>query len=206
MYFRMLEDPAHAAVTYLLADLERGAAVLIDPRPADLPVLQALLAEQRLACRALLCTHAHAGDAPASALADALDCTAPALADGDCLPFGDEHLCSLATPGHTAACRSFAWRDRLFCGDLLSTGECPAQPLPQQPAALWDSAQRLWRQPAETLLFPAHAPQGRGVSTVGEQRRHHPWLATPSRDECLRRIRAAAAPFDDTPSRHEVCA
>lgn len=206
MYFRMLEDPADAAVSYLLADLECGEAVLIDPRPDDLPLLQAMLAEQRLACRAVLRTHHHAGETPAEALAQALDCAPHALADGDCLPFGGEHLCALATPGHTEACRSYAWRDRLFCGDLLSTGECPAQPLPKQPAALWDSAQRLLRLPAETLLFPAHAPRGRGVSTVGEQRRSHPWLATPSRDECLRRIRAAGAAFDDPLLRDEVCA
>ena len=201
MYFRMLEDPAQAAVTYLLADLERGEAVLIDPRPADLPLLRAMLAEQHLAAVAVLRTHAHAGMPPTEACANALGCAAVAPADGEVLPFGDQHLRALATPGHTDRCSSFAWRDRIFCGDLLSVRECPDQPRPQCPQALWDSAQRLFRWPAETLLFPAHAPQGRSVSTVAEQRRTHPWLATPSRDECLRRIAADTAhtPLSDPP-------
>jgi glyoxylase-like metal-dependent hydrolase (beta-lactamase superfamily II) len=205
MYFRMLEDPARAAVTYLLADLERGEAVLIDPRPGDLPLLRAMLAEQHLAAVAVLRTHAHAAMPPAEDRARALGCAAAAPGDGALLSFGDQLLRVLATPGHTAGCTSYAWRDRIFCGDLLSVRECPDLPRPQCPQALWDSAQRLFRWPAETLLFPAHAPRGRGVSTVAEQRRSHPWLATPSRDECLRRIAAdTACPATPAPTCQEV--
>lgn len=35
MYFRLLHDEATGAASYLLADLEAGEAVLIDPRGAD---------------------------------------------------------------------------------------------------------------------------------------------------------------------------
>ena len=35
MYFRLLHDEASGGVSYLLADLEAGEAVLIDPRGVD---------------------------------------------------------------------------------------------------------------------------------------------------------------------------
>jgi glyoxylase-like metal-dependent hydrolase (beta-lactamase superfamily II) len=208
MYFRMLLDEASGALSYLLADLPAGEAVLIDPRGPDLPVLQAMLDEHRLRLRWILRTHAHARTPPTPALGapevgghHALDgATNADLAPPTLLPFGDEHVSVLATPGHTPACLSFRWRDRLFCGDLLSTGECPHQPWPAAPQALWDSVTReVFTLPAETLLFAAHvatlaregrgattcAGQGQVVSTVLEQRRRHPWFAQPSRDAFL---------------------
>ena len=59
MYFRLLHDEASGAVSYLLADLEAGEAVLIDPRGADVPVLAAMLDEHRLLLRWVLRTHEH---------------------------------------------------------------------------------------------------------------------------------------------------
>ena len=111
--------------------------------------------------------------------------------DGDVLPFGDELLRVLATPGHTAGCLSFAWRDRLFCGGLLAVDACPHQPIPAQPEALWDSVtQRVFTLPDETLLFAGHERRARAVSTVLEQRRWHPFFAGLSRDEFLARVAA----------------
>ena len=109
--------------------------------------------------------------------------------DGDVLPFGHERVRVLATPGHTAGCLSFAWRDRLFCGGLLAVDACPHQPLPAQPEALWDSVtQCVFTLPDETLLFAGHERRARVVSTVLEQRRWHPLFAGLSRDEFLARV------------------
>ena len=75
----------------------------------------------------------------------------------------------LATPGHTAGCLSFLWRDRLFCGGLLAVDACPVQPRPARPEALWDSVMReVFTLPAETLLFGGHALRSRTVSNVLE--------------------------------------
>ena len=107
------------------------------------------------------------------------------------LVFGHEHLQVLATPGHTAGCLSFLWRDRLFCGGLLAVDACPFQPRPARPEALWDSTTRVvFALPAETLLFTGHTQQARAVSTVLEQRHQHPWFAGASRDEFLARVHA----------------
>ena len=113
--------------------------------------------------------------------------------DGDVLPFGHERVRVLATPGHTAGCLSFAWRDRLFCGGLLAVDACPHQPIPALPEALWDSVtQRVFTLLDETLLFAGHARRARAVSTVLEQRRWHPLFAGLSRDEFLARVAALA--------------
>ena len=196
MYFRLLHDEASGGVSYLLADLEAGEAVLIDPRGVDVPVLVAMLDEQRLRLRWLLRTHEH--DAVLTREPAALDALgAPRIqhrlpkAESGVLVFGHEHVRVLATPGHTAGCLSFLWRDRLFCGGLLAVDTCPYQPRPALPEALWDSVTRdVFTLPAETLLFSGHARQARAVSNVLEQRRWHPWFGGASRDDFLARVHA----------------
>lgn len=194
MYFRFLPDESSGAMSYLLADLDSGAAVLIDPRSSDMPVLAAMLLEYRLHLQWLLRTHQHEGAQPEeeqalAALGASMVAPGSASCDGELLGFGNEHLRIIATPGHTDGCLSFMWRDRLFCGDLLSVGACPHQPRPASPEALWDSVTRkVFTLPNETLLFCNHARHARMVSSVLEQRCCHPWFAGASRDEFLSRI------------------
>lgn len=196
MYFRLLHDEASGMVSYLLADLDSGQAVLVDPRADDVPVLQAMLDEQRLNLRWVLRTHEHDRLLPGEA-ATVAALGAPIVvhqvpaADGGVLIFGHEHLRTLATPGHTAGCLSFLWRDRLFCGGVLAVDACPYQPQPALPEALWDSITRcVFALPDETLLFAGHVQRARAVSTVHEARLAHPWFARASRDEFLARVRA----------------
>lgn len=200
MYFRLLHDEASGDLSYLLADLDAGEAVLVDPRAADLPVLEAMLDEQRLSLRWVARTHEHDALRPGEAEAIAA-LGAPVVvhqvpaAAGGVLVFGHEHLRVLATPGHTAGCLSYLWRDRLFCGGVLAVDACPCQSRPALPEALWDSVTRcIFELPDETLLFAGHAQGARAVSTVHEARLAHPWFARASRDEFLARVRARAAP------------
>lgn len=204
MYFRILHDETGGALTYLLADLDAREAVLVDPRGGDLPVLLALLAEHDLQLRWVLRTHQHDALQPqepvllkrlGAPLVQGEGLTGRQLAsDGDILPFGNEFVRVLATPGHTGGCLSFAWRDRLFCGGLLAVDACPHQPQPAAPEALWDSVmQRVFTLPDETLLFASHERRARAVSTVLEQRRWHPFFAGLTRDEFLARVAALPA-------------
>ncbi|MDI1245598.1 MAG: hypothetical protein PSV24_09365 [Rhodoferax sp.] len=200
VYFRILNNEARAALTYLLADLDAREAVLIDPHASDLPLLLALLAERELRLCWVLRTHHHdvlqPGEREQLALlgapmvqGDAL--AALLLADGGVLPFGAELVRVLRTPGHTTHCLSFAWRDRLFCGGLFAITACLHQPRPAAPEALWDSVtQRVFTLPDETLLFAGHEQHARAVSTVQEQRRWHPFFAGQTRDEFLTHVAA----------------
>jgi glyoxylase-like metal-dependent hydrolase (beta-lactamase superfamily II) len=200
VYFRILNNDASGELTYLLADLDAREAVLIDPHGADLPLLQALLAERELRLCSVLRTHHHDAMLPDEperlallgapvVQGDAL--AALQVADGAALPFGGELVRILATPGHTPHCLSFGWRDRIFCGGLLAVTACPHQRRPAEPEALWDSVtQRIFTLPDETLLFAGHAQRARAVTTVLEQRRWHPHFAGQTRDEFLAHMTA----------------
>ena len=191
MYFRLLHDEATGAMTYLLADLSAGEAVTIDPRGTDVPVLKAMLAEHRLTLRWVLRTHEHDALLPPQEVEALKAFDAPRIEHDSVpiLPFGDENIHTFATPGHTAGCLSFRWRDRVFCGGLLAVDTCPHQPRPALPHALWDSVtQHIFTLPGETLLFSGHARHGRAASTVFEQRRWHPWFGAASRDDFLARV------------------
>lgn len=200
VYFRILNNEASGALTYLLADLDAREAVLIDPHASDLPLLLALLAERELRLCWVLRTHHH--DALQPGEFEQLAFLGAPVVQGDVLaalnlvheatlPFGDELVRVLVTPGHTPGCLSFGWRDRLFCGGLLAVTACPHQPRPAEPEALWDSVtQRVFTLPDETLLFAGHAQRARAVSTVLEQRRWHPFFADLTRDEFLARMAA----------------
>jgi len=202
VYFRILNNDASGELTYLLADLDAREAILIDPHACDLPLLLALLGERELHLCWVLRTHHHDTlhpDEPARLAqlgaplvqGDAL--AALHLSDGAVLPFGDEMVRIMSTPGHTPSCLSFGWRDRLFCGGLLALTDCPHQPRPAVPEALWDSMnQRIFSLPDETLLFAGHERHARAVSTVLEQRRWHPYVAGRTRDEFLAQMAALA--------------
>ena len=204
MYFRILNDEGSGEFTYLLADLSAREAVLIDPHGRDLPVLSALLSERDLRLRWVLRTHHHDNvqvrepmllarlGAPVVQGQVTGDPAGP-CPDGALLPFGDELVQVVATPGHTAHCLSFAWRDRFFCGGLLAVTACPHQAQPQVPQALWDSViRKVFTLPDETLLFAGHEERARAVSTVLEQRRWHPFFSRLTRDEFLAHMAARA--------------
>jgi glyoxylase-like metal-dependent hydrolase (beta-lactamase superfamily II) len=117
---------------------------------------------------------------------------APVTADlrlhhGDAITFGNEVIHVLGTPGHTPACLSYLWRDRLFTGDALLIRACGRTDLPDADAgALYDSiTQRLMVLPGDTLVYPGHDGQGRTVSTITEEREHNPCVAGRSRDEFI---------------------
>jgi len=202
MYFRILHDETSGELSYLLADADAREAVLVDPRAQDLPVLQSLLAERDLRLRWVLRTHQHDDLAPQERAALArlgatlvqgqeAGAAVQVAAHGEWLAFGNEVVSVLATPGHTPSCRSFAWRDRVFCGGLLGVDACPHQPYPAQPEALWDSVrQHLFTLPDETLLFVGHTHHAQAVTTVLQERRWNPWFAALSRDEFLTRMAA----------------
>lgn len=196
MYFRILGDEPGGLVGYLLADLEAHEALVIDPMPCDAAVIQAMLAEHHLRLRAILLTHLHKeevmGQQAISAALGAPCQWGEQLADAALLDFGGEHVRVLVTPGHTDHCRSFLWRDRLFCGGLLSADACPSRPAVAQPRAMWDSVMRkVFTLPPETLLFSAHAGGAGSVSNVMSQKRLHPWFEGRSRDEFLSLVAAS---------------
>jgi len=204
--FRQFLHADSGAFAYLLADTVTGAAVLVDPVLGDVPLYHRAMRENRLRLERVVETHLHddhvsgawvlhvGTGAPIAAGSRAgIEVAQHRLEDGETLAFGGESLQAISTPGHTAGCMSFLWRDRVFTGDTMLIGGCGSAEPPQGHAGrLFDSLTRhLMTLPDETLVFPGHATGRRRVSCIGEERLLNPCLAGKSRDEFIAGVRAA---------------
>lgn len=199
-FIKQLFDQDTSTFTYILADLDRQEGIIIDPvveqTERDLATLQQLHPHLRLTH--ILETHVHADHITGAnklrektrakvALAKSaeLSCADVQLQEGDTIDFGNEHIRILATPGHTHACLSFLWRDRIFTGDALLIGGCGRTDFQSGNAEqLYHSIQdKLFSLPDETLVYPGHDYRGRTVSSIAEERTNNPRLAGKSLEE-----------------------
>ncbi len=200
MYFRQLFDEFSSTYTYLLGDMATREAVLIDPVQAHNDMYLSLLNEQDLKLKYILETHVHADHITgASALRAATGAQAAISAEAgascadiqlesyDVLIFGNEQIKVLATPGHTAGCISYLWRDRVFTGDALLIGGCGRTDFQGGDAGtLYDSITRqIWPLADETLIYPGHDYHHKHVSSVAQERETNPRLSGKSRDEFI---------------------
>lgn len=199
-YFRQLFDTNSSTFTYLLGDLTQREAVLIDPVLEHVALYLSLLDERRLKLRSVLETHIHADHITGASLLrektgakvmigllGEAKCADMHLRGGEILNFGSEIIAVLATPGHTAGCISYLWRDRLFTGDALLIGTCGRTDFQGGDAGvLYDSiAQKIWTLPGETLIYPGHDYQHKHVSSVEQERESNSRLSGKSRDEFI---------------------
>lgn len=199
MIFRQLLDLETSTLTYLVADEQSRAAVLIDcvfeQHLRDL----AMLRELELDLTHTLETHVHADHVTGAwlmkealgsqiALSDAAGAegTDLALSHGDSLPIGSLTLEARATPGHTDSCMSFVLEDRMaFTGDALLIRGAGRTDFQQ------GSAQKLFRSvheqlftlPPSCLIYPGHDYSGRLVTTVAEERAFNPRLGDGIREQ-----------------------
>lgn len=195
--FRQLFDDGSSTLTYLLADPMNGDAVLIDTVREQVGRYVTLLQEEGLRLAWVLETHVHAdhitGAASLKELTGARSVTGEqagtACADvrareGDAIPFGSELLRVIGTPGHTPACITYQWRDRVFTGDSLLIGGCGRTDFQGGDAgSLYDSITgKLFCLPGETLVYPGHDYKGMRVSCIEQERLTNARLANRDRD------------------------
>lgn len=121
------------------------------------------------------------------------------FADGDIIEAGALRFTAMATPGHTSDSLSYAIDGNVFIGDTLfapdvGTARCdfPGGSID----ALYDSVQRYYAMPDETVLWLCHdyPPQGRdrrASVTVGEQKRANRMLDGDTPREVFRERRRA---------------
>jgi len=201
---RRFHDARSGTCSYLIGDALLPQAALIDPVREDVSLYLGVLDELGYRLVYVLETHLHADHVSAGAALRELAGAAIAcprgsgvlganllLADGDRLPFGTGDIEVLATPGHSAACVTYRWQERLFTGDALLIGDCGrCDEAGGNSGQLYDSISRkLLPLPDELLVYPGHDRGERWVSCIGEERRRNPLLRGISRDEFIGRSR-----------------
>jgi glyoxylase-like metal-dependent hydrolase (beta-lactamase superfamily II) len=201
MLFRQLFDKDTSTYTYLLADNNSKAAILIDPVLEQVDRDRQLIDELGLTLHYCLETHIHAdhvtgtgklreltgcqGVVPENAAAGCADMR---LKHGDTLDVGDIHIEAIATPGHTDCHMAYRVNgDRVFTGDALFIRGCGRTDFQSgDPGTLYDSiTQHLFTLPDETLVYPGHDYRGHTVSTIGEEKHLNPRLANHSRNDFI---------------------
>ena len=116
------------------------------------------------------------------------------LDDGAVLPFGEESVQVLATPGHTPDSVSYLIGANIFVGDTLfmpdaGTARCD---FPGGDAAvLWHSIEKIHRLPAATTIWVCHdyQPNGRELklnTTVAESKRSNIHVAHVSKQDYVK--------------------
>jgi sulfur dioxygenase len=193
MFQRQLLDPETSTWTYLLADRETGAAVLIDPVIEQVDRDLALLRELDLRLVWAVDTHVHADHITALGTLrqrtgcntgiserSGNGCADVMLREGDRVTFGRHALEVRETPGHTSGCLSFVTDDHaaVFTGDALLIRACGRTDFQQGDArVLYRSVrEKIFTLPDGTRVFPGHDYKGRTESTVGEEKRWNPRL------------------------------
>lgn len=193
LILRQLQDLKSSTYTYLLADADDKAAVIIDPVFEQARRDAALIHELGLTLLYTLDTHVHAdhvtgawllkqstGSRIALAAASGAQNIDVPLAPGDRIHFGRRHLEARATPGHTDGCMTFVLDDRsmAFTGDALLIRGAGRTDFQQGSAhKLYRSVvEQIFSLPPDCLIYPAHDYRGLTCSSVGEEQQFNPRL------------------------------
>lgn len=96
------------------------------------------------------------------------------LNDGDCFDVGSLKLEVIHTPGHTPGGICLKVNQSVFTGDALFAGSIGRTDFPEssERRLLNSIRTRLLTLPDETTIYPGHGP----ASTIGEERKHNPFL------------------------------
>lgn len=182
---RQLLEASGQQLSYLFADPVTRHAALIDPAPGNRLAIERLLRGLGLQLGYVIATHRHHADwaegeyyRAATGARLALHEASPAcvrnlpLRDGDCLYVGEEVLDVLYAPGHTPDSLWLRNRERLWVGDTLYVGGVAAVQGPEAdlPVLYESISNGIYSLADDTLIYPAHAVDGRRITTVAQER------------------------------------
>ena len=205
LIFQQLFEAKSSTYTYLLADAETKEAVLIDSVLEVVDRDLKLIQELGLKLKYVVDTHIHAdhvtgageirnrlGIKTGAAKNANVPCVDENLVEGDELKFGPYALKTLETPGHTDASLSFYCEGMIFTGDALLIRGCGRTDFQSGSAEqLYDSVtKKLFKLPADTLVYPAHDYKGFTSSTIEAEVKKNPRLGQGKTKEQFKEIMA----------------
>jgi hydroxyacylglutathione hydrolase len=185
--------------TYLVADSERGDAVVIDPSYGIDTVLRAI-DERGVHVRFVLNTHSHADHIAGNK--DVKERTGAKIvahrsvpyrpdvtvADGDRVAAGRLSFEVLHTPGHTKDSVLYLFDGHVATGDTLFVGECGRTDLPGGDSGeMYDSLfGRVVKLDDATVVLPGHDYGVTPTSTIGREKEENYVLAPRTKEEFVR--------------------
>lgn len=185
--------------TYLVADSERGDAVVIDPSFGIDAVLRAI-DERGVHVRYVLNTHSHADHIAGNR--DVKERTGAKIVAHKAVPFepdvrvddgaaieaGRVKFEVLSTPGHTPDSVLYVFEGHVATGDTLFVGECGRTDLPGgDSAALYDSLfGRIVKLDDGLIVLPGHDYGTTPTSTIGREKAENYVLQPRTREEFVR--------------------
>ena len=100
------------------------------------------------------------------------------VSDGDTIPFGKETLTVIHTPGHTPGGICLFTDGNLFTGDTLFVGAVGRTDFPggSMETLLRSIGEKILSLPDDTVIWPGHDYGSRPSSTVGDEKRHNPYI------------------------------
>lgn len=193
LLFRQLFDPVSSTYTYLLADVNKREALLIDPVVEHAERDAKLINELGLSLKYAVNTHMHADHITGTGKLKTLlpECksmisrSSGAKADillepNDDVEFGRHRLKVLPTPGHTEGCVTYVCYEQgiAFTGDALLIRGCGRTDFQGgSSSTLYNSVHSvIFNFPLNYRLYPAHDYVGRTVTTVAEEKAYNPRL------------------------------
>lgn len=181
---RQLFDYDTWTYTYLLWDDKTKEAALIDTVREQYERDINLVNEMGLTLKYTLDTHIHADHITANGLLkdatgaeiiihknSAVDCADQLVSEGQTLYLGEHTIEVWHTPGHTNMDISYVIEGAVFTGDCMLIRDCGRTDFQLgDTEAMYNSLQRLFTLPEDTLVFPGHDYKGFSYSTIGEEK------------------------------------
>lgn len=196
--------PSYLSNSYLVADRQGGAAVIVDTGGPSAPLLEQV-ARRDLTVTHVLLTHHHADHVLENAVyverfgcpvvcheaeADLVRGATVTVRHGDEIRSGDLVFRALHVPGHTAGQTSWLVNgERVFTGDTLFRGSVGGTRAPGH--ATFADLKRsvldvLMKLPGDTIAYPGHS----GDTTIGREWDENPFIRVwrgldePSNEPC----------------------
>ncbi len=172
----LLVDPAYGVgdlLDLLDADGMRPAGVLVTHHHPDhvggSMMGHSIEGVAELLGRRPVPVHAHRDEAPLVVAVTGVEPGDVVAHDsGDRVEVGAVGITLLHTPGHTPGSQCFLVDGMLVAGDTLFLEGCGRTDLPgSDPAAMYDSLQRLASLPGGTVVYPGHRYSAASTATIG---------------------------------------